>query len=375
MPGSPLRLMVRNDDFVAEVAMMGHGLQMWLQTMWFLARVNPDATVILDEPDVYMHPDLQRRLIRHLRHQRKQLLLTTHSVEIMSEVEPEEILVIDRQHERSRFAASLPAVQKILDHVGSAQNVQLARLWHARKSVFVEGKDFRLLCDVFDVLYPEDRDGLVTVPNMSIGGWGGWQYAVGSSMLLRNAGGEDILVYCVLDSDYHTEGQRQQRLEQARRHSVELHIWQRKEIENYFLVPEVIRRVIASRVARRTSAPSVGEITTELDRIVDAHKDDVFDGLSAEILAEERNLGGGGANKKARRLLENRWSTHDGRLSVVSGKATLAKLSQWSQEQFGTSVTASILARAMWKEEIPAELRGLVTAMAEGKRFPSTPLG
>jgi hypothetical protein len=36
-PGDPLKLNVRNDDFVAEISWMGHGLQMWLQTMWFLA--------------------------------------------------------------------------------------------------------------------------------------------------------------------------------------------------------------------------------------------------------------------------------------------------------------------------------------------------
>ena len=62
--GAGLELMLRNDDFVAEVGLMGHGLQMWLQTMWFLARCRAFDTVILDEPDVYMHADLQRRLIR-----------------------------------------------------------------------------------------------------------------------------------------------------------------------------------------------------------------------------------------------------------------------------------------------------------------------
>jgi hypothetical protein len=67
LPGESLSLMVRDEDFVAEVAAMGHGLQMWLQTMWFLARTPAAACVILDEPDVYMHPDLQRRLIRYLR--------------------------------------------------------------------------------------------------------------------------------------------------------------------------------------------------------------------------------------------------------------------------------------------------------------------
>jgi hypothetical protein len=38
----------------ADGSQMGHGLQMWLQTMWFLARVGYAACAILDEPDVYM---------------------------------------------------------------------------------------------------------------------------------------------------------------------------------------------------------------------------------------------------------------------------------------------------------------------------------
>lgn len=74
LPGEPLSLIVRNEDFVAEVASMGHGLQMWLQTMWFIARVGPGSCRVLDEPDVYMHPDLQRRLLRYLRRRHKQIL-------------------------------------------------------------------------------------------------------------------------------------------------------------------------------------------------------------------------------------------------------------------------------------------------------------
>lgn len=68
---------------MAEVALMGHGLQMWLQTMWFLCRSSPTATVVLDEPDVYMHPDLQRRLVRLVRGRYPQIIIATHSVEIV----------------------------------------------------------------------------------------------------------------------------------------------------------------------------------------------------------------------------------------------------------------------------------------------------
>jgi AAA15 family ATPase/GTPase len=61
-----LSLLVKEDDFVAEVAWMGHGVQVWLQTVWFLCRTSSSAILILDEPDVYLHADLQRKLIRLL---------------------------------------------------------------------------------------------------------------------------------------------------------------------------------------------------------------------------------------------------------------------------------------------------------------------
>ena len=369
--GDLLSLMIRNEDYVAEVATMGHGLQMWLQTMWFLARIDPSATVILDEPDVYMHPDLQRRLLRYLRNSRKQLLVTTHSVEIMSEVTPEETLVIDRRHEESQFASSFPAVQKILEHVGSAQNVQLARLWNARKCILVEGTDFRIISDLFDVLYPEDQDGLSLLPNMSIGGWGGWQYAIGSSMLLRNSGGEHIAVYCLFDSDYHTTAQKANRYQDAKRVDVQLHIWQRKEIENYLISPNAIQRLINSRIARRTTIPTLEEINLKLEDIFTTLKDEAFDAISAELLAETRGLGAGGANKNARIVLDEAWKSYEGRSSIVSGKSVLSQLSYWAQEQFGVSMTPAAIARAMLSSDIPPEMIAIIKTIASGRTFDS----
>ena len=90
--GTLLSLPVRDGDFVAEVGWMGHGLQMWLQTIWFLARTSTDSTVVLDEPDVYMHPDLQRKLFRLTRGRFRQCIVATHSVEIMAEADPGNIL-------------------------------------------------------------------------------------------------------------------------------------------------------------------------------------------------------------------------------------------------------------------------------------------
>ncbi len=107
-----LSLLVEDQHFTAEIAWMGHGLQMWLQMIWFLSRAIDHETVILDEPDVYMHADLQRRFVRFVRSRHQQVIIATHSSEIMAEVLPDDILVVDRAREKSDFASSLPAVQK-----------------------------------------------------------------------------------------------------------------------------------------------------------------------------------------------------------------------------------------------------------------------
>ncbi len=366
----PIQLTVRDEDFVAEIAAMGHGLQMWLQTMWFLARSSKASTVILDEPDVYMHPDIQRRLIRYIKTRVPQIIVTTHSVEIMSEVDVDEILIVDRKRPRSRFAGTLPAVQKLIEHIGSVHNIHLAKLWHARRCILVEGKDVKLLGELHNVMFSESIEGFSAYPNMPIGGWGGWNYAIGSSMLLKNAGGQSIVIYCILDSDYHTKTEIEKRKREAQAAGVQLRIWKKKEIENYLLVPSAIRRLIASRVSRRKTPPTTEAVTRKLEEIASELKDDLFDALSSEILSQDRKLGAAGANKRARDYIARRWKTLDGRLSIVSGKEVISRLSKWSQDQYNVSLSASSIARKIKIEEISDEIIDVINAIEHCEAFP-----
>lgn len=130
---------------------------MWLQTMWFLSRSNKDATVILDEPDVYMHADLQRRLVKLVKSNFKQVIIATHSVEIMSEVEAENILPIDSKKSKQEYANKMPIVQKIIDQIGSVHNIEIARLFSYNKFLIVEGEkdDVKLLSIFQSKIFPD----------------------------------------------------------------------------------------------------------------------------------------------------------------------------------------------------------------------------
>ena len=109
-----LALMLREEGFVAEVSNFGHGLQMWLQIVWFLARTDSQSIVILDEPDVYMHPQQQRRMIELLRGRFQQCILSTHAPGILEQCQEAEILRLHRKLEMSSCELDSEAYESLL---------------------------------------------------------------------------------------------------------------------------------------------------------------------------------------------------------------------------------------------------------------------
>ena len=302
-------LRIRDEDFVGEMRWMGHGLQIWLQIMWFLARIERSSIIVLDEPDVYLHADLQRKLIRILKRKNYQSIVATHSIEMMSEVEPSSILVTDRRRPKSGFSTSLPGVQAIIDKIGGTHNIQLARLWSSKRVLFVEGKELALLQIFQDKLFPTTSEPLGSLPHFELGGWGGWNYAIGSTMVLKSSGGEDIRKYCIFDRDFHTDEDIKERYLNASSHNIFLHVWNKKEVENYTIVPPTIARYI-NQNKRKGKTLLEPELNQVLDELCEALKDETLDTISEEFRRRNRPANAASAgNRYAREVLRQRWTS------------------------------------------------------------------
>lgn len=134
-------LTIRDGPFVSEMALVGSGLQAWIQTTWFLARVGSGAIIILDEPDVYLHADLQKKLIKLLAAESyRQTIVATHSLEMIADVSPSEIILVSKRAPRSRALSSSEQAQSVVEAIGTNLNMQLSKVAAAGKILFVEGK-------------------------------------------------------------------------------------------------------------------------------------------------------------------------------------------------------------------------------------------
>lgn len=369
----PISLLVQDGDFTAEVSWMGHGLQTWLQTIWFLVLAAGADTMILDEPDVYMHADLQRKLIRYIKGRFGQIIIATHSPEIMAEVEPEDILIVNRERPQSQFATSMPIAQSVVESIGSVHNLQLARLWNGRRLLLVEGDDVPILKRFQDAIDPLSQTPIDTIPRLELKGWGGWNYVAGSSMLLSRSGGADITCFCILDSDFHTTEEINSRYENAEILNVQLHIWARKEIENYLLVPTAIHRAIEKDFAGKGNTSTVNSVTQELYVALDEFKDKVFDSLSSELKKQNKGWETGTANQKAREIMKHSWETWEGRIALAPGKLVISRMSKWAQQSFNVSLSPLKIAREVRRSELPDEIIQVIQAIEQNVRFQTTP--
>ena len=369
-----LTLNIRNEGFVGEIATMGHGLQMWLQTMWFLTRAHDGHTVVLDEPDVYMHPDLQRRLIRYLRGRYPQVIVTTHSVEMMSEARSAEIVVVRKNQATSVSADAIPIVKRLARSVGAVPKIHLARLWRSTTFLHAAPDDLAILKSLQDRLFPFGNAPLDAMPNMPFGGWEAWDYVIGTEEGLRNSLDEDVTAYCIMNPDYHGPEEIRDRLADAKKRGVQLHVWQRKEIENYLLHPDAISRVIAKSTPGR-AGPDPQVVAEKINALADAMKDHLVDALAAELRGYDPRHTAASAGRAARKRMKTACGEPGGLVALVSGKKLMADLSAWSRRTFDAGFGPHAVANEMKAGEVAEEMTLVLNALEKGRPFQAEWMG
>ena len=348
--GQVLQFYVRVHNFEAEIAWMGHGLQMWIQTMWFVSQCSPNAIVVLDEPDVYMHADLQRRLVRLISPMFSQLVIATHSLEIIEEVTSDSIIPVDSTKKTIRPIGNETPLQFLTKHLGSTFNIDLARIFISSQFVFWDGDDNsrKILSAFQSVLYPQDLHPLINLPKAFIDGWNEWEKV---TMLadLFNSNQMNMEVFCVLNSEYHTQNEIMRLHNDANSHNINLCIWQKKEIENYAIYHNSIFRYILNNKLK-------GIITEE-------KLDDVMHGIAKDMKDDLIKF----SIEKSENSMSDIFQENDNSYDIISGKEFFNILSIWTQEEFDITISARQVIPYFQREEVPSEIRDVINTIMKDR--------
>jgi hypothetical protein len=377
--GKPrLHMFCPEERIPREIFWAGFGFQVWCQMLTHIIQSKDTALFLIDEPDIYLHSDLQRQLLGILRNMGPDILIATHSTEIITEAETDDIVIINKQGKSSHRIHNPSQLGQVFKILGSNLNPILTQLAKTRRAVFVEGKDFQILAKFarkLGITNVSNRSGFAVVPVDGFNPDRIRSLKIGMETTL----GTKIMAAATLDKDYRCDKERASIIADCKSFCNFAVIYSRKEIENFLLVPAAMDRAAARKVADQAKRTGTKiEYSSDAAALLDSFASDKKSYVTAQYLAERRrferihspSLHEASVNIDALNEFDTCWKDAKTRLEIVPGKEAVSVFNQYLQEKYGVSITPTAIIDAMKPDEVPAEMKKLIQDIAQ---FASSP--
>lgn len=356
-----------------EIFWAGFGFQVWCQMLTHVIQSRKVSLFLIDEPDIYLHSDLQRQLLGILRTLGPDILIATHSTEIITEAETDDIVIVDKRRKRAARIRNPSQLDTVFRMLGSGVNPVLTQLAKTKRVVFVEGKDFQLIGRFARKLGFEhigNRSDFAVVPVEGFNPERIRSLKRGMETTL----GTKVAAAAILDRDYRSAEECNCIAAACEGFCDLAVVHDSKEIENFLLVPAAIDRAAAGRLADRarrtgTSVPFVPMAAEVLDTFAEGKRHHVTSQYLATRRRYERELNPGmheeTVNLRGLVDFEQRWKLGETRLRMIPGKEAMSAVNQALQDRYSVNVTPTSVVEAMSLDEVPSEMATLIRRISD----------
>lgn len=368
-----LHMFCPEERFPRELFWAGFGFQVWCQMLTFIVKSKNISLFIIDEPDIYLHSDLQRQLVSILKTLGPDILIATHSTEIISETEPDDLLIINKKFSSAKRIKDPNQLQNVFGVLGSSLNPTLTQLAKSKRVVFVEGKDFQILSLFARRLRKNqvaNRSDFAVVP---VGGFNAQKVRDFSKGIELTIGSE-ILKAVVFDRDYRSAQEVKEELKNLKRVVTFAWIHNRKEIENYLLDHNAIIRAINSRIEEQNKRCGTNKIFKEdIQLLIINITEEIKTYVLAQFLSKRKeweqakNPGYDEStiNMSLMDEFEKLWDDFDNRMAIVPAKKVFIKLNKYLQDNYDINISTNLIISCFKRQEIPADIESLVRKLDE----------
>lgn len=393
------------DGYNVSLRNMGGGVEQLLMVATTLATVEERATLFLEEPELHLHAGAQRYLIERLRADSRQVFITTHSPVFMNLRPPRSLYRVRADNARTTVdrIADASALAELMQDIGARNSDLLI----SDAVLFVEGPSDREIIHHWAHALDMSLEGYnVSVLPMGGGRNAEQQASARSDVLVGISQKAPVPHLFLLDKDERgrsTMDNLKQRLGDS------LHLLDRREIENYLLVPRAILAALQSKyrdtspVLKRVQAGSsadverliheaagglyglvflkriraeigglrdglvpgemVGQFATRahesefpalIREAIETRIDSVISGLDLDALVQAE-----------REALDVEWSDPDRRLALAPGEEILGLVFKHFGGEFNKRTDGPRIAAEMSANEITPEITALIERLAE----------
>lgn len=366
-----LRAPLRQDGYDIDIVSSGSGLNQILQLACIIAWRKP-SLVLLDEPDAHLHSSVQIELFDFLydltRERGVQVVLSTHSRDLISQAPLEQIVPVDASRRVLEPLKSLDHLLLEYQRYGALSNVDLALLYQTKNCVFLEGvSDARLLPRIAERCNVNVFTGPNQVVPFEFKGVDKLRYLPDLVSLFERLTGGTLRWAVIRDSDCNLPEVKEKYVEQAltKLTCAHFHQWARHSLENYLLEPGLIVSAVRSRKADTELDEAAAEAL--LESAVAAIEDETSGVFvtRAQLAYRDLRLGDNPHDEGARaatRYLRS-LSSLEQKLHAYPGKAVFGKFVERLQGQHGVNLRLDDIVAVLTTSNAPAELVTLLEAL------------
>ena len=361
-----------------EIFWAGFGFQVWCQMLTYIIKNKNSTLFLIDEPDIYLHSDLQRQLLGILKNLGPDIIIATHSTELISEAEINDILIINKTNNSAIRIKDIGQLREIFHVLGSNLNPVLTQIAKTKRVLFVEGKDFLVFSKFARILGYEqiaNRTDFAVVP---IEGFNPTRLRAFKEGIEKTIGYK-IISAVIFDKDYRSEEEVKVELIDLEKGNFFAQIHSLKEIENFLLIPAAIKIAVNISIAeqnKRTghTLSNIDDINGLLLPISNSFKHRTQAQLQSHRLKFEKSK-----NPKTDEStiiesildeFEALWSSLSDRLKIIHGKDFLAAVNSFLQVNYKVSITNSNIISCISKEIVPLELKDLMRKIEQFRKEP-----
>ncbi len=353
--GPSLDVYYRDDLSVSwkEIVWAGDGFQVFLQLLFHIYRLRDADILVLDEPDIFLHADLQRRLMQAAQSVPAQVIVATHSTEVVTEIGASSMIWMDRTRRKAVRAPDDHVLDRISGALGSQFNLRLARVLRAKLALFVEGDDMRLLKHIARLLGTSAFANETRLALVPLEGAGNWRRLEWFAWMNDNFLGGAVHGVVLLDRDYHSDGYAESLISDFKATGLACHIWKRKELESYLLVPATIARV---------SGAELEEVELMLSDITESMYEDVLFEHMTAFKSDHPDKRGWSDSRIGKEFawLREVWQSPTDRLWRCPAKTVWSQLNGRLQDANHNSASIERVVRSLRAAEVPDEMASFI---------------
>ena len=351
-----------------EIFWAGFGFQVWCQMLTYIVRGKNSSLFLIDEPDIYLHADLQRQLLGILKTLGPDILVATHSTEIITEADPDDLVVVNKRSNTGRRIRNPAQLQSVFQVLGSNLNPVLTQLAKTKRALFVEGKDFQIISRFARKLGRNNvanRSDFAVIPVEGFNPSKVRDFIKGIETTL----GTTVLAGAVFDRDYRSPEECKKEVSQLKKHCFFARIHGRKELENFLLIPGVLQRAVDRRLTKHaTRTGTEKKQSEEMRQILHDLTGPMKHAIQAKYLARRRefektrtpSFDASTIDEELLKEFEELWENDTKRLLIVPGKDALAAVNTYLQSRLGITLSSSLITQSFLRDEIPEEMIDLI---------------